>query len=534
MRRKYNWVNTTVIGKDIDSKPVEFFGGIPFAEPPIGKLRFKPPVLKSSLDVPTFNATEFGASCLQPGVKDPTTISEDCLFMNVFRPAGTPPNTSLPVQVFLYGGGFLVETPFRLDASTFVARSIARGTPIIHVGFTHRLGVVGLPTGAEAAEKGAVNLALKDQLAAFEWVKANIGSFGGDPEKVTMNGWSGGGVTLSMHFLNGQAEKYARAAIFSSGTSILVYNATSHQQRWDDFVHAIPQCSSYPKGQSLDCLRSEEINSTQMLTAMNTAVSKSGQQLPWDLVLDGEDGLVPGLPVDLYQQGRFSRLPFISGNVIDEGTRFSWNITDEQTLKEAIVANFTTNKPAEVEALRKAVDKLMVLYPNSPALGSPFNTGNETFGFNSLYKRYGAIIGDLLFQSPRRLWTETASKSGVKLFSYQFKFPESVTVPATGVVHGADLPYVWGFPTISGSADGTQLNEQIMDYWISFITSLDPNDGLGTERPDWPLYTPERKAILEINGPNNMTTTVPGDWKQDNHREQQIHFINVNAGLFRH
>ncbi|EEB97896.1 hypothetical protein MPER_02690, partial [Moniliophthora perniciosa FA553] len=104
--------NTTILGEDITTKGLEFYGGIPFAEPPVGSLRLKPPVLKTSLDAPIFNATTFGAECLQVpifGAPDPSNLprSEDCLNINVIRPAGITSNTSLPIMMYIYGGGFL-------------------------------------------------------------------------------------------------------------------------------------------------------------------------------------------------------------------------------------------------------------------------------------------------------------------------------------------------------------------------------------------------------------------------------------------
>ncbi|KAI3609024.1 extracellular triacylglycerol lipase precursor, partial [Moniliophthora roreri] len=106
--------NTTIVGQDISSQGLEFFGGIPFAEPPVGNLRLKPPVQKIFLNIPTFDATSFGASCLQVPVfgsadLSNTTLSEDCLFINIIRPAGIEGRDAalLPVMVYIYGGGFL-------------------------------------------------------------------------------------------------------------------------------------------------------------------------------------------------------------------------------------------------------------------------------------------------------------------------------------------------------------------------------------------------------------------------------------------
>ncbi|KAI3602583.1 extracellular triacylglycerol lipase precursor [Moniliophthora roreri] len=159
---------TTLIGNN--TLPVlEFFGGIPYAEPPLGNLRFQPPILKPVLDVPTFNATNFGLSCLQPPINiaiitPNITSSEDCLTVNIYRPVDSiRGNRLLPVMVFIHGGGFLTGSSSQVDGNPLVLRSITRGTPVIYASLNYRLGPLGFPQGAEAKKKGALNLGLKDQ-----------------------------------------------------------------------------------------------------------------------------------------------------------------------------------------------------------------------------------------------------------------------------------------------------------------------------------------------------------------------------------
>ncbi|KAL0572541.1 hypothetical protein V5O48_009420 [Marasmius crinis-equi] len=519
--------NTTLVGKDLVSQGLEFYGGIPFAEAPVGKLRLKPPVPKTSLDVATLNATDFGASCLQPRTQSP--ISEDCLFVNVLKPADVASDASLPVAVFIYGGANVVESPFHLNASAFVAKSVSRGTPIIYASFNYRLGPLGFPAGSEAAAKGALNVALKDQLAALEWIRDNIAAFGGDKDKITLLGWSGGAIFISLHYLNLQIEKYARAAILQSGAPTLVFDEGRSQGFWDDFIAGIPECASYAKNQSIDCLQNEQFNSTQLLGPMTAALGKSGQQFPWTGILDGRDGVIPDWPSEQYKQGHFSNIPLMFGNVLDEGSRFTWGIPDEKTVQDAIVANLTTHRAAEEEQLREAVDQLLTFYPDDAAAGSPFGTGNETFGLTPQAKQYAAIIGDIIFQSARRAFTKAVAGAGVKAFGYLYTFPERLgTVPPSmGVQHGAEVDYVFGLPTVN-STDGTKLSEQLMDYWLSFITTLDPNDGIGSERPVWPEYASGSETILQLNGPEN-STVIPDDY-----RAEGIAFINGNPGLFSH
>ncbi|KAF8868318.1 Alpha/Beta hydrolase protein [Mucidula mucida] len=175
----------TLIGRHVKLLQQDFFGGIPFAEPPLGELRLKAPVKKFFLDVDVLDALNFGPGCLQPKATFP--ISEDCLTLNIFRPSGIAANASLPVLFWTYGGSFLSGASSIYNGSAIVAQSVLRGTPIIYVNFNYRLGPLGFPQGNEADFRGELNLALKDYLAALEWVQTNIQAFGGDKSKVCDN-----------------------------------------------------------------------------------------------------------------------------------------------------------------------------------------------------------------------------------------------------------------------------------------------------------------------------------------------------------
>ncbi|KAK0194625.1 Alpha/Beta hydrolase protein [Armillaria mellea] len=167
---------STVMGREITGLEVDFFGGIPYVEPPLGPLRLRPPVFKPHPDAGVFNASSFGLSCLQPGLTI-DLMSEDCLTINIFRPSGATELSSLPV---LFCGGYQTGSASSFNGSALVARSVQRGTPVIYVNFNYRPGPLGFPQGTEAASQCILNLAIRDQLAALEWVQRNIGAFGGD------------------------------------------------------------------------------------------------------------------------------------------------------------------------------------------------------------------------------------------------------------------------------------------------------------------------------------------------------------------
>ncbi|KAK0205537.1 esterase 1 [Desarmillaria ectypa] len=521
---------TTIVGRDIVGIKQDFFGGIPYAKPPLGSLRLRPPVLKTQLDAGFFNASSFGSSCLQPKTSN-ITISEDCLTINILRPSGVTNRSSLPVLFWTYGGGFESGSASAFNGSAIVAQSVVRGTPIIYVNFNYRLGPLGFPQGAEAASRGILNLAIKDQLAALEWVQVNIGAFGGDKDKVTVFGESAGSIMTSVLFLHPSISKFARAAIFESGsaTSSPTFNAQRRENSWTNFVRGIPSCSSFVGTLfTVNCLQS--VSSSDILEGLLQAFAEADDAFPYDPTLDGPSGVFPGLPSQLFRQGQFARLPFIAGTNLDEGTLFcptELNYTND-VLRE--ILNTNLSPPTVPDSV---LDEILALYPDDPSAGSPYNTGNETFGLSPLFKKCAALswyleAGDLSFDSQRRYWIQTTSESGVKAFGYRFTQPLS-TIPADlGVSHGSEIPFVYGtLGSPNQSASANALSVAIIDYWVSFATSLDPNDGRGSSRPTWPQYTPTQQVLMQLNG-NNLTV-IPDDYNKE-----KIDFIISEAAIFRH
>ncbi|KAF5325202.1 hypothetical protein D9619_009955 [Psilocybe cf. subviscida] len=521
-----NLGKTTLTGLDITGLGLEFFGGIPFAEPPLGKLRLKPTVLKTRLDVKTFDASSFGKGCLQPA-KDITEFSEDCLTINVYRPKGVPANAKLPVLFWTYGGGFQDGASLIYNGSAIVAQSVARGTPLIYVNYNYRLGPLGFPQGQEADDRKALNLALRDQIAALEWVQANIGIFGGDKEKVTVFGESAGAIMTSVLFLNSPLEKLARAAILESGSpaTALEFKAARREVDWQNFVSGVPSCANLAtSGHTFDCLA--KANSSEMFFGVNNAIAKAPEEFGFDPTIDGPGGLFPDVASTFLSKGHFARIPFIAGTNLDEGTIFTstTNLTTDG-IRNSILASYSPPITSE-EVLQATADRLLELYPDDPALGSPFNTGNQTFGLPSGFKREAALMGDLSFVSTRRNLQQTASKFGVKTFGYLFTQPQPNSSPAIGVSHGSEVFFVYGAPP-DQSPSAVALSRTMIDYWVSFATSLTPNDGKGLPRPEWPQYTPQNEVLIQLNAAN--LTTIP-----DTFRKEQIDFINSDPLVFHH
>ncbi|KAG9119416.1 hypothetical protein FRC07_005565, partial [Ceratobasidium sp. 392] len=228
-------------------------------------------------------------------------------------------------------------------------------------------------------------------------------------------------------------------------------------------------------------------------------------------------------PSKLLHSGKFAKVPFISGTQLDEGTVFV-NGTVANTEKDII--NWVTARfPGLTFGISNvtAVKELLKYYPNSQAAGSPYNTGNETFGQGAQYKRFASVAND----APRRDHLKSASKFGVKTWSYVMSEPPLDFYPLFGVSHGAEVPYVMQTASVSHpqvSPAVVNLQETIGDYWINFAYNLDPNPKGKPGRPNWPPYG-QKKTTLQLLS-SNVTTF------KDLNRTAATDFIIKNPSLY--
>jgi len=226
---------------------VESFKGIPYAQPPVGQLRLKPPQPITSALGNVDAAQLLPKACPQfyisvadsgfpksvlatilnlPILQTVTNAGEDCLTLNVQRPAGTKEGDKLPVLYWIFGGGFELGSTQMYEATSLITESVAQGKPIIFVAVNYRLGGFGFLPGKEILADGSANLGLLDQRLGLKWVADNIASFGGDPDKVTIWGESAGAISVmdQMMLYNGdhtyKGKPLFRAGIMNSGSVI--------------------------------------------------------------------------------------------------------------------------------------------------------------------------------------------------------------------------------------------------------------------------------------------------------------------------
>ncbi|KAI8974599.1 carotenoid ester lipase [Trametes punicea] len=498
----------TVIGTS-DGVVTQFLG-IPFAEPPVGKLRLQLPQPISRY-TGVINATTFGNQCIQQALITPTIPStlppqispfvetlaatpdvpqsEDCLNINVIVPADAKPGDKLPVAAWIFGGGFQVGSNAVRPGAVVVNRSIEIGQPVIYVSMNYRLSAFGFLGGREIANAGLGNLGLQDQREALRWVQKHIAAFGGDPTKVTIWGESAGAQSVAVQMLakDGNNEGLFRAGWMESGAASPIGNVSKIQPTFD-FIASQTGCAS--ARDVLECLR--EVPAEVIKAAMDqtpTFLSFTSLNTPW---MPHADGLfLTDNPQRLVMEGKIADVPFVIGACEDEGTVFS--LVSLNVTTEAEAAGYVKNTyfPNASDA---DIARLLELYPCDPALGSPFGTGNA-FAFTPEYKRLSAFQGDFIFHSTRRLLLEQrAGKQVVRSF-----LSERNKVVGLGATHTTELANVFG-------------GGDMTDFLTRFATTLDPNGG---SEIHWPAYSTNDPQLLAFVDGETTLKVIPDTFRKE-------------------
>lgn len=503
---------------------LESFSGIPFAQQPTGSLRLKPPASLTaalgdvtaiaqpkacpqmffSTDTSDFPTDILGELLDLPFFQTVVDEGEDCLTLNVVRPAGTTADDSLPVLVYIFGGGFELGSTTMYQGHGQLTQAIVSGKPYIYVAMNYRVGGFGFLPGAEILADGSANLGLLDQRLALQWVADNIASFGGNPDQVTIWGESAGAISVfdQMALYDGDytynGSPLFRGGIMDSGAVVPAnpVDGTKGQQVFDTVVETAG-CSS--ASDKLECLRALDyetyLNAANSVPGILSYTSVALSYLP------RPDGTVlTASPDVLLTENKFAKIPFIIGDQEDEGTLFALfqsNITTSDELLEYLGTVFWPFTETSV------LEGLLDVYPDDPAAGSPFGTGDA----NQLYaefKRLAAILGDLTFTLERRAFLQTAASLNPDIPSWSYLASYDYGTPYLGTTHGSDiLQVIYGLVTDYASV-------AFRDYYINFVYYLDPNTDSGY--PNWPQYS-EAQQLLHMNA--SVSGLITDDFRSD-------------------
>ncbi|XP_056415625.1 fatty acyl-CoA hydrolase precursor, medium chain-like isoform X1 [Hyla sarda] len=461
-------------------RTVHAFYGVPFAKPPVGSLRFvapEPPAAWTS----TREASEYGPACLQDlhfmemllemfKVKFTLpSLSEDCLYLNVYTPADRPMGEKLPVMVFIHGGGLVMGGAMVMDGSALVAYE-----NVVVVSIQYRLGVLGFFSTGDDRAPG--NYGFLDQVAALRWVQENIADFGGDSNSVTIFGESVGGISVSSLVASPLAKGLFHRAISESGVAIMLAQSTEVFVFSRNIVTNISGCDVDTIEVCLKAKSEEEI--------LSLVISMQFLILPPTI-----DGVFFPKPVEqIVTDKEVNSVPFMIGVTNQE---FGWILM--VTLN---VIEFQEGiKRKKVEELLRSLP-LMSSLPSATGLLMDEYIGEETDPAE-IRNSFLDLAGDLVFVIPALRTAKYHRDSGHPTYFYEFQHRPSIFKDSkpdfVKADHGDELLFVMGGPFLEGDVVFTEafneeekiLSKTIMKYWANFARTGNPN---GPGLVNWPEY----------------------------------------------
>ncbi|TFB04756.1 putative secreted lipase [Trichoderma ghanense] len=517
----------TIIGNS--AKGIEQFNGIPYADPPTGDLRLRPPRRRSA-PLDGFNATGKAKLCPQGPIFSQSSLasprvaaiavedlaatfgipaatfgipaaeerqSEDCLTITITRPQGTQPGDALPVLFYIFGGGFLIGGTSAAvnDPVKLVQAGVEFRKPFIFAAVNYRLGGWGFMPGEEILREGSANAGLLDQRMGLEWVADNIEAFGGNSSEVTIWGQSAGAISVwdQLVMYDGDAtyndKPLFRGAIMNSG-SVAPTEPVDSAKSKALYKHVL-EVAGCDVVDSLGCLRN--LTNDKFAAAANAVPGLLSYESLALSYLPRPDGKVlTASPHALAREGKFHAVPMIFGTQEDEGTIFSFFQGDMGSTEK--ITNYLANLYFH-NAEWSLVNEYVGTYSDRPEDGSPYR--RDQYVPLIAYpgkKRISSILGDI-FTLIRR-WTldsVAASRPDVPVWSSFASY--NYRIGPFGTQHGSDTSVFFGrensyFPTKTGRK-----------YYINFVHNLDPNVGLDAG-VEWPQWT-EDNDLLWYNATQN-------------------------------
>ncbi len=488
----------TVEGKA--NGPVRSFLGIPYAAPPIGELRWKPPAPAARWSG-VRAATEFGSRCMQGRVysdmvfRDPG-INEDCLYLNVWTPAKNT-KAKLPVMVWVHGGGFMAGATSepRQDGGVLARQGV------VVVTMNYRLGIFGFfaleELAAESDKKAAGNYGLLDQVAALEWVHRNIAAFGGDTENVTIFGESAGSFSVSALMASPVAKGLFHKAIGESGAAF-----SSDSLRFEPMAVRARRDSQFA-GSVLGVRTLRELRTIPADKLLAAATKKEDGERPPRFAPDIDGYFLPESVPEIFAQGKQSDVPLLAGWNHDEG---SVEAVRGQSLLENLKATATKDFGEKSE-------DFLHLYPAT----------SDAQARRSLQD----LAGDRFIAWSTWKWLEaqtTTGKQPVYRYRFDLGFPHAPEMPDPGAYHSAEIEYVFGMldskAGVPWRAEDRALSDQMQKYWSNFARSGNPN---GPGLPQWPTYRSDSNwQVMYLGAQSNAAKDVS--------RERYL-FLNTVWGL---
>ncbi|KAF2010253.1 alpha/beta-hydrolase [Aaosphaeria arxii CBS 175.79] len=430
---------------------VRVFRRIPYAEPPLGANRFKPPVTKKpELDV--LDSTEFGPSCIPINNGQPTpyteylpgfllapgaTTGEDCLSLALWAPREKK-EERLPVIIYIPGGGFTgggANSPYKYGGPI-----VRDNQDVIVIAINYRVNIFGFPNAASLNQHN-LNPGLLDQRKAVEWVYDNVAAFGGDPAKITLWGQSAGGSSVDKYAYAWADDPIVRGLIADSGVASLLGTTSADTSNFT-YVASQIGCNQEDADDQFSCVQQK--NASEIIKVLNTynATQNSGKGLTFTPTADNETSWADY--TDLRNRGRFARLPLLTG------------INDNE---------FAT---------------LLPLSPNGPNQTAVDRSTNASMN------------------CPAAAAARSRTEYSIPAWRYRYfgQFPNLNPVEWLGAYHSSELPIIFNTSNLLGPNTDNELAtvEYLQGAWLSFVR--DPENGLINY--GWPLYNETTESLVQL------------------------------------
>jgi para-nitrobenzyl esterase len=477
--------------------------GIPYAQPPVGDLRWRAPHPPEAwTDVRP--ATAFGAAAPQPANEiirftDGVTQSEDCLTLNVWVADGVEPDAALPVLFWIHGGAYM----FGGSAQTgFDGRALVASGEVVLVTVNYRLGALGfLDLGAWDSPEHPfdTNLALRDVLLALQWVQRNVAGFGGDPQQVVIWGESaGGGLVTTLLAVPAATGLFHRAIAHSSpATSVYSVERTSAIAR--QFLDAV--------GVSEDAVATlRELPVARLVETGSRVYAEVPETSPGVLAftpsVDGD--LLPEHPVAVLRDGRGIPVPLLIGTNHDEASLFKFMKSPLMPIESATIMQMfgaIAHERPDVELPSRA--QVASAYSGIPA------------------KRTGlSVAGDIGFRMPT-LWLVEGHARVAPVHLYRFDWATPMLhLIGMGAAHATELPYAFGNLDggpkditfkLGGRHRGEAISQRMRARWIAFAVRGVPDGGA---EPAWPPFDTSVRATLVIDATDRVVDDLDGELRR--------------------
>lgn len=519
----------------VDLELVSVFYGVPFAEPPVGPLRFHYPQPFTSKWTKVRDATTKAPGC---------TEQEDCLYLNVWTPTKmlSSDATPLAVMFWIYGGGFTKGDGYE-SLGPLPANDVYDGAPLCSrhdtVVLTHnyRLNTLGLNTWTKGANGETGSQAMADQRMAMKWTHENIRNFGGDPARVTIFGQSAGAFSVIYHLVSQPSWQYFSRAISMSGVSYLswFFQEKSLVEDLDATWASAVGCPGGPSSAQLACLQELSADAFNAVPDNMTGRSPLFPYFPVGIAIDGTTWGLLDMPSRLVASGRFHRVPTILGAQHDDGSLF-------EKIMGVVIPNFHASSPNQTD-VDTALNWTLGSEGAAQAQERYHVSEYASLGTEAYSKLLMRAVRDLGFQCSDRFLAESMRSFGIEPFVYTMSFDFGLIdqLVQLGDFHASGVIFVFRAALLELaelqplSSSAYRMSDIVQCTWATFAKTGNPSGVPGEDFPrncekiigsvvPWPAYNEKRqyyslKVEPEVSQLQSNNTypddEFPSDYKCD-------------------